>query len=113
MGQAGARQAAGQRRNVYPGYRPRPKPTKPSPVEETTKDMSTLTGFQVRNSVTVQIDDELITYGGISKKLTLRVYRLSAESLRHQSGKPCEGSQGPPFEGMLWTVHAGRRFDDV
>lgn len=37
-------------------------------VEETTKEMSTLTGFQVRNSVTVQIDDELITYGGISKE---------------------------------------------
>ncbi len=27
-----------------------------------------MTGFQVRNSVTVQIDDELITYGGISKE---------------------------------------------
>ena len=37
-------------------------------VEETTKDMSALTGFQVRNSVTVQIDDELITYDGISKE---------------------------------------------
>ena len=38
------------------------------PVEETTKEMSTLTGFQVRNSVTVRIDDELITYSGISKE---------------------------------------------
>jgi hypothetical protein len=38
-------------------------------VEETTKDMSTLTGFQVRNSVTVQIDDELISYSDISKEL--------------------------------------------
>jgi hypothetical protein len=38
------------------------------PVEETTKDVSTLTGFQVRNSVTVQIDDELITYSGVNKE---------------------------------------------
>jgi hypothetical protein len=37
-------------------------------VTETTKDMSTLTGFQVRNSVTLQIDDELITYTGINKE---------------------------------------------
>ena len=35
------------------------------PVLEPTKDMSTLTGFQVRNSVTLQIDEELITYSGI------------------------------------------------
>ena len=38
------------------------------PVAETTKAMSTLTGFQVRNSVTLQIDDELITYTGIHKE---------------------------------------------
>lgn len=38
------------------------------PVAETTKDMSTLTGFQVRNSVTLQIEDELITYSGIRKE---------------------------------------------
>lgn len=38
------------------------------PVVETTKDMSTVTGFFVRNSVTLQIDDELITYKTISKE---------------------------------------------
>lgn len=38
------------------------------PVLESTKDMSAITGFQVRNSVTLQIDDELITYSGISKE---------------------------------------------
>ena len=37
------------------------------PVVETTEAMSTTTGFFVRNSVTLQIDDELITYKGISK----------------------------------------------
>ena len=37
------------------------------PVVESTQDMSTTTGFFVRNSVTLQIDDELIAYSGISK----------------------------------------------
>ncbi|NOX56258.1 MAG: hypothetical protein GXP27_17800 [Planctomycetes bacterium] len=38
------------------------------PVVESTAKMSTVTGFFVRNSVTIQIDDELITYAGLSKK---------------------------------------------
>lgn len=38
------------------------------PVAESTGKMSTITGFFVRNSVTLQIDDELITYGGIAKE---------------------------------------------
>lgn len=38
------------------------------PVLESTADMSTITGFFVRNSVTLQIDDELIVYTGISKE---------------------------------------------
>jgi hypothetical protein len=38
------------------------------PVAEPTKDMSALTGFFVRNSVTLQIDDELVTYSGIAKE---------------------------------------------
>jgi hypothetical protein len=37
-------------------------------VIEPTKDMSTITGFFVRNSVTLQIEDELITYSGVSKE---------------------------------------------
>ena len=39
-----------------------------APVIESTQDMSAITGFFVRNSVTLQIDDELITYSGISKE---------------------------------------------
>jgi len=35
-------------------------------VDESTKDMSIDTGFFVRNSVTIRIDEELITYTGIS-----------------------------------------------
>ena len=38
------------------------------PVAESTEAMSTTTGFFVRNSVTLRIDDELITYKGISKE---------------------------------------------
>ncbi|MEK7399642.1 MAG: hypothetical protein AAB116_22090 [Candidatus Poribacteria bacterium] len=37
------------------------------PVVESTQNMSTITGFFVRNSVTIQIDDELIIYKGLSK----------------------------------------------
>ena len=37
------------------------------PVVETTQTMHTTTGFFVRNSVTLQIGDELITYAGVSK----------------------------------------------
>ena len=38
------------------------------PVIESTEKMSTLTGFFVRNSVTLQIEDELITYSDIDKQ---------------------------------------------
>ena len=36
-------------------------------VLESTEKMSTVTGFFERNSVTLMVDDELITYGGVSK----------------------------------------------
>jgi hypothetical protein len=38
------------------------------PVVESTAKMSTITGFFVWNSVTLQVDDELITYGGVGKE---------------------------------------------
>ena len=37
-------------------------------VDESTADMNTITGFFVHNSVTVQIDDELITYKTVNKE---------------------------------------------
>ncbi|HOE10388.1 MAG TPA: hypothetical protein PLQ35_01890 [bacterium] len=37
------------------------------PVIETTEQMSTITGFFIHNSVTLQIDDELINYANIRK----------------------------------------------
>jgi len=39
-----------------------------APVVESTKDMSAIVGYGVRNSVTLQIDDELIIYSGVSKE---------------------------------------------
>ena len=39
------------------------------PVEETTEKMSNVTGFFVRNSVTLQVDDELITYSDVSHEV--------------------------------------------
>ncbi len=38
-------------------------------VDESTADMNTITGFFVHNSVTVQIDDELITYKTVNKEV--------------------------------------------
>ncbi len=38
------------------------------PVTEPTGTMHTITGFFVRNSVTLRIGEELITYGGVSKE---------------------------------------------
>jgi hypothetical protein len=35
-------------------------------VEETTANVSTATGFFIRNGVTIQIDDELITFAGVN-----------------------------------------------
>jgi len=42
------------------------------PVVEPTTNMSAVTGFFVRNSVTLQIDDELITYLGVSQEAPYR-----------------------------------------
>ncbi len=42
------------------------------PVNESTEKMSTVTGFFVWNSVTLQIDDELITYAGFAKQVPFR-----------------------------------------
>ncbi len=36
------------------------------PTEESTKGMSVVTGFQIRNSVTLRVDDELVSYGGFA-----------------------------------------------
>ncbi len=45
-----------------------PADAKGVPVVESTAAMSAITGFGVRNSVTLQIDEELITYSAVAKE---------------------------------------------
>ncbi|MBN1442435.1 MAG: hypothetical protein JXA90_06975, partial [Planctomycetes bacterium] len=42
------------------------------PVVESTRDVSTITGFFVRNSVTLHVGDELITFGGAAQEAPFR-----------------------------------------
>ena len=89
------------------------------PIVESTEKMSTITGFFVRNSVTLQIDDELITYSGISKEPPYAftgcqrgAYGTSATS--HVSGakvhhlKECFGLFTPDGDSTLLTEIAAK-----
>ncbi|MGQ9455020.1 MAG: hypothetical protein ACUVT8_00210 [Armatimonadota bacterium] len=84
------------------------------PVLESTEQMSTVTGFFVRNSVTLQIDDELITYSGISKESPHKFTncKRGAYGTRispHSKGakvhhlKECFGLFAPDPESSLFT----------
>lgn len=88
-------------------------------VAETTKDMSTLTGFQVRNSVTLQIDEELITYAGISKEppyafTDCQRGAYGTKAARHEAGvkvyhlKECFGLFTPDGDSTLFDEVAAR-----
>lgn len=88
-------------------------------VAETTKDMSTLTGFQVRNSVTLQIDDELITYAGIRKEPPFAFTDCQrgvngTKVARHEAGakvrhlKECFGLFTPDGDSTLFEEVAAR-----
>ena len=89
------------------------------PVKEATKDMSTLTGFQVRNSVTVQIDDELITYRGGDKEAPFAFTgcqrgACGTKAARHEAGarvyhlKECFGLFTPDGDSTLFEEVAAR-----
>ncbi len=89
------------------------------PVAEPTTKMSTTTGFFVRNSVTVQIDDELITYGGISKEppyafTGCRRGACGTKVSKHKQGatvhhlKQCFGLFVPDPETTLLAEVAGK-----
>ena len=88
-------------------------------VIESTKDMSTITGFFVRNSVTLQIEDELITYSGVSKEspygftgCTRAAYGTRAAP--HRAGakvhhlKECFGLFVPDGDSTLFAEVAGK-----
>ncbi len=89
------------------------------PVAESTKDMSTTTGFFVRNSVTLQIDDELITYAGISKEAPYAFTQCKrgaygTRATGHEAGakvhhlKECFGLFVPDADSTLLTEVAAR-----
>jgi len=92
------------------------------PVLESTEDRSTTTGFFVRNSVTLQVEDELITYSGISKQepyaftqCVRGAYGTQASS--HEKGakvhhlKECFGLFCPDAESTLLAEIASHTAD--
>jgi len=89
------------------------------PVLESTEGMSALTGFFVRNSVTLQIDDELVIYAGVRKEPPFAfsgctrgaygtrpaTHKLGAK-VRHL--KECFGLFVPDGDSSLFEEVAGR-----
>ena len=89
------------------------------PVSESTKDMSTTTGFFVRNSVTLQIDDELITYAGLSKEAPYAftqctrgacgtVVSAHKQGAKVQHLRECFGLFCPDGDSTLYTEAAAK-----
>lgn len=89
------------------------------PVVETTEKMSTTTGFFIRNSVTLQIGDELITYTGITKQppygfTGCKRGALGTRVASHEKGakvhhlKECFGLFVPDGDSTLFTEVAAR-----
>lgn len=88
-------------------------------VNEPTSDVSTTTGFFVRNSVTLMIDEELVTFGGVKKG---RPYAFTGckrgacgtNPAAHSAGakahhlKECFGLFSPDGEGTLLTEVAAK-----
>ena len=83
-----------------------------APVAESTEQMHTTTGFFVRNSVTIQIDDELIAYGEISKQPPYAFTKcvrgaLGTKAAEHAAGakvhhlKECFGLFTPDADSTL------------
>jgi hypothetical protein len=90
------------------------------PVVESTDKMSTTTGFFVRNSVTLQIDDELITYGGVASSdgpafTACQRGVLGTQVATHAAGakvhhlKECFGLFVPDPETTLFAEVAARQ----
>ncbi|MBI3850572.1 MAG: hypothetical protein HY298_09935 [Verrucomicrobia bacterium] len=89
------------------------------PVVESTKAMSAITGFAVRNSVTLQIDDELITYTGVAKEPPFAFtgckrgangtrVALHAQGAKVHHLKECFGLFVPDGDSTLYTEVAAK-----
>jgi hypothetical protein len=96
-----------------------PADAKDVPVVESTKDMHTTTGFFVRNSVTLQIDDELITFAGLSKEAPFAFTQCARGACgttvaAHKQGakvhhlRECFGLFCPDGDSTLYTEAAAK-----
>lgn len=92
------------------------------PVAESTESMSAVTGFQIRNSATLQVDDELITYTGLEKQPPFAFKgcvrgAYGTRAARHSQGskarhlKECYGLFVPQGDSSLFTEVAQRTAD--
>jgi len=89
------------------------------PVDETTRDVSTITGFFVRNSVTLRIDEELVTFQGVRREPPFAFTgcqrgALGTKAAAHGKGaraehlKECFGLLVPNPDSTLFTEVAAR-----
>ncbi len=84
------------------------------PVVESTQGMTTVTGFFEHNSVILHVDDELVTFGGVSQKPPWRFTKVrrgafGTRAAAHDKGakarhlKECFGLLVPDVESTLFT----------
>ena len=78
-------------------------------VAESTQDVSAITGFFVRNSVTLRIDDELITYTGVRSQPPCGFTGCHRGAYGTQVSAHPAGSESTSPEGVLRLVRAGSR----
>jgi len=89
------------------------------PVAESTAAVSTMTGFQIRNSVTLRIDDELIVFSGVNAEAPFGFTNcergaLGTTAAPHAKGvevvqlKECFGLFVPDGDSPLFTEVAAR-----
>jgi len=92
------------------------------PVNESTADVSLVTGFFARNSVTLQIDNELIVFSGVSKEAPFTFTgctrgALGTQAAPHAAGAPvhklkeCFGLFCPDAESTLLAEVAANTAD--
>jgi len=92
------------------------------PVDESTANVSTITGFFVRNSVTLHVDDELITFTGVTKEAPFTFTgcqrgALGTKAAPHAKGasighiKECFGLFAPDADSTLLTEVAQNTAD--
>jgi hypothetical protein len=93
-------------------------------VNESTAGMSTVTGFFEHNSVLLQVDEELVTFGGVSREppwqfTGLKRGALGTRAASHQKGtaarhlKKCFGLLVPNPESSLFTEIAANHAEVV